>query len=108
MPWVHPRRNATDGVFVANTNTSISGRLDAIISVALAKRVRRLRPASLSAAPTSVWQTLSIRRRHSAVIAALGEDVRFEEQNASAGSPRIARQSGLDARMFEKGLAIPR
>jgi hypothetical protein len=54
MPCVQPRRKATDGVPVAKTSTSMSGRFDAIISVALPKRERRLSPASPSTKPTSV------------------------------------------------------
>jgi hypothetical protein len=44
-PCVQPRRKAMDGVCVANTSTSRSGRLAAIISVALAKRVLWRNPA---------------------------------------------------------------
>src|SRR5687768_6500219 len=40
--------------------TSISGKLAAIISVAVPSAVFRLSPASARAAPTSVWQTLSM------------------------------------------------
>src|SRR5687768_5174385 len=62
-PCVQPRRNDIGKVSVANTATSTSGRLFATTSVVMPSGVRRARPALPSAAPSSEWQTLSIRLR---------------------------------------------
>src|SRR6185503_7548703 len=59
-PWVIPRRNPR--LWPNGTErTSTSGRLAAIINVADPNAVLRFNPASASAAPTRVWQTLSMR-----------------------------------------------
>ena len=109
MPCVQPRRKATDGVPVAKTSTSTSGRFDAIISVALPNRVRRFEPG-LAERRTDERVTEVVHPPRSASIAAgacSAEDARFEHQDAGARPPGVARQSGFDARVLEKRLAIP-
>src|SRR5262245_619977 len=99
MPWVHPRRNSIHGVLVANTRTSRSGRLAESISVAAPKRVRRLRPAAPHAAPTSVWQSLSMP--------AFAEHLGLEDEDARAAAPRVSGEPCLEARVIEERVAIP-
>src|SRR5262245_1924628 len=99
MPCVHPRRNSIHGVFVAKTSTSRSGMFAEISSVAAPKRVRRLRPAAPHAAPTSVWQTLSMR--------SLSEHLGLEHEDPRAAAPGISGESGFQAGVIEEGIAVP-
>ncbi len=102
----------------------MSGRLAAIINVALPSRVRRLSPDSPSAAPTSVWQMLSMSEVPTATIrgwmelevrrcgvrgceGAFAEHDRFEDANPGAVPPIAARQTRLETRVLEKGVAVP-
>src|SRR6188474_2107504 len=100
-PWVHPRRNEIGLVSVTNDRTSMSGRFAAIISVGLPNRVLRFRPASPKAAPTSVWQKLSIDG------VCLAKHLRFEDQDADVMLPRTWREPGLEAGVLEERFDIP-